>query len=362
MRKIISVICLILALFSFLPKTIFAQEHNEELLEGKIIGIESETKEDYLGDAYSYQVLQIEIYKGSLEGRVVEVENDAVSLVGVQEYSLEDRVVVAYAKDFEGNDTFYVTDYVRRSGLLYLFVLFSLMAITVGGIWGLTSLIGMAFSFLVIFKVVLPQIINGESAVIAAIMGSVLIIPVTFSLSHGIKTKTWIASLGTVITLVITGVLAATAVEMTHLTGFSSEEANFLQVQLGGEINMRGLLLAGMIISSLGVLDDITISQASIVAELKKANKKYKFPKLFSRAMIVGRDHIASLINTLILVYAGASLPLLLLFINNPLPFADVVNMEIIADEIVRTLVGSMGLILAVPITTFIAATYYQDK
>ncbi len=121
-------------------------------------------------------------------------------------------------------------------------------------------------------------------------------------------------------------------------------------------MNMKGLLLAGIIIGVLGVLDDITISQSAIVFQLKAANEKLKFKELYLRAMSVGQDHISSMVNTLILVYTGAALPLLLLFINNPRPFSEVVNYEIIADEVVRTLVGSIGLILAVPITTVIAS------
>ena len=145
-------------------------------------------------------------------------------------------------------------------------------------------------------------------------------------------------------------------VEAAKLTGFASEEAGFLQVAKQGAMNMKGLLLAGIIIGVLGVLDDITISQSAIVFQLKEANEKLKFNELYKRAMNVGQDHISSMVNTLVLVYTGAALPLLLLFIDNPHPFSEIVNYEIIADEIVRTLVGSIGLILAVPITTVIAS------
>jgi uncharacterized membrane protein len=251
---------------------------------------------------------------------------------------------------------------VRRDGLIYLFALFVFLAILVGGIWGATSLLGMVFSFFIIFKFILPQILLGKDAILIAIVGSAMIIPVTFSLSHGFKTKTFIAGVGTVFALIITGIVATIAVNLARLSGFGSEEAGFLQSQFGNLLNIKGLLLAGMIISSLGVLDDITISQASVVAELKDANKKYKFADLFKRSMNVGRDHIASLINTLVLVYAGASLPLLLLFVNNPLPFESIVNHEMIAEEIVRTLVGSIGLILAVPITSLLASYYYKNN
>ena len=158
------------------------------------------------------------------------------------------------------------------------------------------------------------------------------------------------------IALVITGFLAKFFVQVTRLTGYASEEAAFLQYARQGAVDIKGLLLAGIIIGTLGILDDITIAQAAIVQQLKQANKKMKPKELFSQAMRVGQDHIASMITTLILVYTGAALPLLLLFIDNPLPFSQVINYEIIAEEIIRTLVGSIGLITAVPITTFLAS------
>ena len=156
--------------------------------------------------------------------------------------------------------------------------------------------------------------------------------------------------------------MAGIFVNTAKLTGFASEEAGFLQVARQGEINIKGLLLAGIIIGVLGVLDDITVSQSAIVFQLKDANPKIKFEELYKRAMNVGQDHISSMVNTLILVYTGAALPLLLLFINNPHPFLEIINYEIIADEVVRTLIGSIGLISAVPITTFIAVLVLEKR
>jgi uncharacterized membrane protein len=245
--------------------------------------------------------------------------------------------------------------------LLVLFIIFAILAVAVGKVWGATSILGMGFSFLVIFKFILPQIIKGSDPVTIAIFGSLFIIPVTFYLSHGLNKKTHIAIIGTLISLVITGILANIFVEVSKLTGFASEEAGFLHFDKEGAINMKGILLAGIIIGTLGILDDVTVSQSAIVYQLNDANKKLGFGQLFSRAMKVGHDHVSSMVNTLVLVYTGAAMPLLLLFINNPRPFSELINYEIIADEIVRTLVGSIGLILAVPITTFIAAYYISE-
>ena len=161
--------------------------------------------------------------------------------------------------------------------------------------------------------------------------------------------------------MVITGLLAKFFIEVAKLTGYASEEAAFLYVAKEG-VNIRGLILAGIIIGTLGVLDDITISQAAIAQQLRAANPKISRKEQFWRAMDVGRDHIASMINTLVLVYTGAALPLLLLFITNSHPFTEVINYEVIAEEIIRTLVGSIGLIAAVPITTFLAVNFIAKK
>ncbi|QQS39478.1 YibE/F family protein [Candidatus Woesebacteria bacterium] len=351
-----------LAVFIFSPGIKAQGYPGEEIYEGRIINVENETKTDPLGEDYLYQQLIVDITRGVKKGQSLEIVNDTISIEAARQYFKGDEIVIMHTVTVDNEDLYYITDYVRRGGLKTIFAVFVFMTILVGGIWGASSIVGMVFSFLIIFKFVLPFIISGHNAIVVSVIGSSMIIPVTFSLSHGFKTKTWIASIGTIISLVFTGILALVAVKITHLSGFGSEEASFVSYQLGDKINMQGLLLAGIIISSLGVLDDITISQASIVAELKSTNKKLKFAELFTRAMNVGRDHIASLVNTLVLVYAGASLPLLILFVNHTSTFSDVINIEMIVEEVVRTLVGSMGLILAVPITTLIAAYKYRNK
>lgn len=160
--------------------------------------------------------------------------------------------------------------------------------------------------------------------------------------------------------MILTGILANIFIDLTNLQGYTSDESYLLKNQIAN-FDMRNLLLAGMIISSLGILDDITVSQISIVFELHALNPDLKIKELYSKGMNVGKDHIASMINTLVLVYAGSSLPLLLLFINNPLPAAELISFEMLATEIVKTLVGSIGLILAVPAATMLAS-YYLTK
>jgi len=331
-----------LFLFVSLRQKIQAQTETppEELFEGQV--------EHVLEENENYQKLEILITRGSLEGEKMTVEvGGEFQKVGQVKYKVGDEVVVSSLG--------YITDFVRRQPLLWLFAIFVLLVLAVGKLWGLTSLLGMGLSFLIIFKVILPQILAGRDPILTTILGSLLIIPLTFYLSHGFNKKTAVAVGGTLIALIIAGVLSKVFVEATKLTGYASEEAAFLQIAQGGVMNIKGLLLAGIIIGVLGVLDDITISQAAVVEQLRRANPNLSLEELFSRAMRVGQDHIASMVNTLVLVYTGAALPLLLLFVHNPHPFSEVINYEIVAEEIVRTLVGSIALILAVPLTTLLA-------
>lgn len=335
-----------------------ATDYQEETLEGKIIKITGQRRISPSGNSKEqlYQQLEIQVIKGSQIGKAINLESGDVYQGSNALYKVGDEVVIAYAKDSTGSETYLITDYVRRTPLLVLFLLFVVITVIIGKWKGLSSILGMGVSFLVILKFILPSIYSGSDPVTIAILGSLAIIPVTFFLSHGFNRKTLVAIVGTLISLVVTGILATLFVEATKLTGFASEEAGFLNVFKEGTINIKGLLLAGMIIGVLGVLDDITISQSAIVQELKLANPQLKSKDLYLKAMSVGKDHIASMVNTLILVYTGAALPLLLLFVDNPRPFSELINYEIIADEVVRTLVGSIGLVLAVPITTFIAS------
>ena len=370
MKKVLLIILLLLICFFSLRIPVSAQTEmvgeppKEETLEAIIEKIleEKQIKPMGLEDLQLYQKLELLVTKGSLKDKKIVIENGNLPVANNLKYKVNDKVIVIFSKDFEGNDYFYITDYIRRGSLIWLFLIFIVFTIVIAKWRGLLSLVGMGISFLVIFSFILPKILAGSNPVEIAILGSMIIIPVSFFLSHGFNKKTMIAIGGTLIALIITGILANIFVEAAKLTGFASEEAGFLQVAKQGVINIKGLLLAGIIIGVLGVLDDITISQSAIVFQLKEANQKLKFNDLYKRAMNVGQDHISSMVNTLILVYTGAALPLLLLFIDNPHPFSEIINYEIIADEIVRTLVGSIGLITAVPITTLIASLVFSKK
>jgi uncharacterized membrane protein len=367
MKKIFFVISLLLVLFSF-SVPVSAQTEStgsptkEETLEAVVSKVIEEKKIEVMQKKQLYQKLELTVTKGSLKGNKIIIENGNIPLANNQKYYQGDRVFVSYSKDNKGNDIFYIRDYIRTNYLYLLFIIFIFLTILVAKKRGITSLLAMSFSFLIIFYSILPNILNGRDPVIAVIMASVFIVPVTFFLSHGFNKKTVAAILSSIIALIIVGILSVVFIELTKLTGFSSEEAGFLQIFKQGAINMKGILLAGIIIGALGVLDDITVSQAAVVFQLKETNKKLTEKELYQQATNVGQDHISSMVNTLVLVYAGAALPLFLLFVNNPHPFSETINYEIIAEEIVRTLVGSIGLILSVPIATFIACRMAVQK
>ncbi|HEY6777250.1 MAG TPA: YibE/F family protein [Thermoleophilaceae bacterium] len=246
-------------------------------------------------------------------------------------------------------------DFERRGPMLVLAAIFVAIVVLFARLRGALSLAGLAFSIAIVLLFVVPAILDDKPPLAVAVVGSLAVALITIPLAHGGGPKSLSAMLGTAVSLMLTAGLAVLFTELTHLTGLSSEEATFLQLGQA-DLSLQGLLLAGMVIGALGVLDDVTISQASTVLALRHANPSLRFRELFGRALEVGRDHVSATVNTLVLAYVGAALPILLLFSATDLGVADAVNFEIVAKEIVATLVGSIGLIAAVPITTALAA------
>ena len=268
-----------------------------------------------------------------------------------------DKIVVGRAGSGAGPDDggWYFSDFQRRGPLLALGVFFAIAVVILARWRGLLALAGLAISFAVLVRFMLPAILLGKNPVMVAVVGSAAIMFAALYLAHGINARTTTAVLGTVGALFLTGVLAWIFVSGTHLTGMASEESGLLAASLSG-VSLKGLLLGGVVIGSLGVLDDVTVTQASAVWELHLANPGYGFSRLYAAGLRIGRDHIASTVNTLVMAYAGASLPLLVLFTLSSRRLGDVLTSEVVAQELVRTLVGSIGLVSAVPITTALAA------
>ncbi|GAB3230334.1 hypothetical protein GCM10027447_24630 [Glycomyces halotolerans] len=264
------------------------------------------------------------------------------------------HVVLIHTPDSVSGQDYHIIDH-ERSGALWALVIAFVLAVVAFGRWkGLRSLVSLALTFAVVLLFIVPAMLDGSSPILVAVVGASAIMLVSLYLSHGWNRTTTVAVLGTLASLILTGVLAQGAVRLAHLSGVLDEETTTLAMQY--PIDMSGLLLAGILIGALGVIDDVTVSQAATVDELSKANPKWGRGHLFTSGMRVGRDHLTSVINTLVLAYAGASLPLLVLIAAANRPLGQILTSQIIATEIARTIVGTLGLIAAVPITTWLAA------
>lgn len=269
--------------------------------------------------------------------------------------SVGDGIVVPYLA--QADEQFrYSPQFERERGapMLVLALLFAGLVVVQGRLRGLSALAGLIASIGVILVFVLPALIQGSPPVPVAVVAASLIAFLALYLAHGVSPLTTVALLGTLASLVLVSALSWVFTELTVLSGLS-EETQFIRA-FGGDLDFSGLLLAGMILGALGALDDMTVTQASAVAELRSANPTYGFAELYRSGIRIGRDHVASTVNTLALAYVGASLPLLLVFVSSEQSFGRALTSEVVAAEIVRTLVGSIGLVASVPLTTALAA------
>lgn len=354
---LISITAFVLLIF---PQKAFAQSINSQassIAPAQIIEIKDTGEINSQNKGKILQV-KLKILAGQLKNKIFTIKDNTIDLPYQINYQKKDRVIVTVSDDGRGNKSVYISDYDRRSVLFVLLGMFLLAVLLIARKQGVTSLIGMLVSFYVIAQLIIPNILTGNNAFIMTILGSLLIIPSTYYLAHGLNKKTTVAMVGTFITLLLVALLSYFFSDLAKLTGYSSEESVFLQNLYGSNINVLSLLIAGILIGGLAVLNDITISQASVVASLKKSNSKLTIKELYGHAMNVGKDHVASLVNTLILVYVGAALPLVMLFYNTNTDLSLILNQEIIATELVRTFVTSIGIIAAVPITTYLAALF----
>jgi uncharacterized membrane protein len=266
-----------------------------------------------------------------------------------------ERVVVAYEPSAPKDLQYSVADVNRRFPMGLLAGIFALAVVVVGRLRGVMALVALAISFMVLNFFILPAILQGANPLLVAVVGSSAIMLIALYMCHGLSARTSVAVLGTLASLLLIGILGSQFIGWAALTGDTDDNTGLIH-GLYPSIDMSGLLLAGVIIGSLGVLDDVTVTQTSAVWELHEANPSMGWRGLYRAAIRIGRDHIASVVNTLVLAYAGAALPLLLLFSIAQSGVGTVANSELVAEEIVRTLVGSIGLVASVPITTALAA------
>jgi uncharacterized membrane protein len=332
------------------------QQSSAEQLDGRVISVETEpcpaeqepagdqrcgTARVRLGDAVDAEVVEAPLPTGQGAPPIAEGED----------------VVLLRLEAPEGAE-YAIVDHQRGRGLTVLTLAFALALVAFGRWRGLTALAGLAVTFALLVLFVVPAILGGESPLLVAIVGSAAIMLTVLYLTHGFSLSTTVAVLGTLSCLTLTGILSAVTVSALHLTGMTDDISTSVGMSLG--INMEGLLLAGIVIGSLGVLDDVTVTQAATVTELAQANPAYGFRDLYGAASRVGRSHIASVVNTIVLAYAGSSLPLLILIVAGDESLGGVVTDQVVAQEIVRSAVATLGLVAAVPITTALAAFTQQ--
>jgi uncharacterized membrane protein len=271
-------------------------------------------------------------------------------------FSVGDHVVLAYNGTNPGNpESYEIVDFQRGVPLVALALLFALAVLVLGRWQGLAALGALVLSFLVLVFFVLPAILAGHDPVLVAVVGAGLIMFVVLYLTHGLSARTSTAVLGTLVSLALIGGLGMVFSAVARLTGLDEDTANLIAV-LGHGVDSRGLLLAGVVIGALGVLDDVTVTQTSAVWELRRANPALGWRQLYAAGLRIGRDHVSSAVNTLVMAYAGAALPVLLAYSLSGRGFGDVVSAQAVAQEVMRTLVGSIGLVASVPITTVLAA------
>ncbi|WP_326712127.1 YibE/F family protein [Streptomyces sp. NBC_01474] len=265
------------------------------------------------------------------------------------------KVIVAYAPDAPKELQYSVTDVNRRLPMSLLAGIFALAVVVVGRLRGVMALVALAVSFMVLTFFILPAVLQGSNPLVVAVVGASAIMLIALYMCHGPTARTSVAVLGTLVSLLLIGLLGSLFIGWAALTGNTDDSTGLIH-GLYPSIDMSGLLLAGVIIGSLGVLDDVTVTQTSAVWELHQADPTMGRRGLYRAGIRIGRDHIASVVNTLVLAYAGAALPLLLLFSIAQSSVGTVANSELVAEEIVRTLVGSIGLVASVPVTTALAA------
>ena len=339
------------------PFTVFAQELHNDLqgtYRARVIEVRSEETRTVPGGESGvetiYQELEARLLDGPKDGQMVIAANDYLEL------EVGDTFFLNHFVDINGSERYFVSEPDRRTGLLWFAALFVFVVVLFGGWQGARSLVSLALSFYLIAAFLLPTLIAGYSPAIISIAMAALILVLVMLLTHGFTRTTYVALGGTILAIFATGILAHVAIVVTRLSGFFSEEAIYLNLNTGGTLDMQGLFLGAVIIGVLGLLDDVAITQVHTVAELRKSGASGA--QAFTRALRVGREHVSALVNTLALAYTGAALPVLLLFSLSEQSALLLVNREIFAAEIIRTTVGSIGLILTVPLTTWLAVWF----
>lgn len=360
MKKILTAFFIFFGSLFLLPSVVSAQE-TQTYSRGEIQEIIEETAITTDQDTSYIQRLNVKLQSG--ENVKINFGSEQQPLESTQRLTVGQEVIIAEQQNGDGNIEQVIADKWRVPIIWWLSGIFLIVVIAVARQQGFSSILGMVASVGILLNFIVPQILQGANPFYITTIGVILIATLTIYLTHGWKLESHIALLSILVTIGLVALLSTVSVHVAHLSGLGNESAYFVQMSSETKLNLQGLLLGGILLGALGVLDDICVSQVSVVRQLLAAKKDIPFPELYQRAMSVGKDHVASLVNTLVLAYAGANLPLFLLFtLNKDVPLWVTLNQEMIIEEIIRTLSGSIGLVVAVPLTTLIASWFLYGK
>ncbi|CCQ97523.1 YibE/F family protein [[Clostridium] ultunense Esp] len=326
---------------------------------------EGEVIEEVEGILTQVQYVKLEIISGKYKGKIFETENHLSDNIAYDIVVKKgDKVVVGIEEYDDDLVEVYVSDYARQNYIFYLLGLFVLLIIVIGREKGIKAVITLAITIFMIMKVLLPLMLKGINPIPISVLVSIGVTIITIFLIGGINSKSISAIVGTSSGVIISGLIAYFVGSQVRLTGLSAEEATMLMyIPQGVDFDFRGLLFSGIILGALGAIMDVGMSIASSIEEIHNANENLTKRELFNSGMNVGKDIMGTMTNTLILAYTGSSIPLLLLFMAYETSMIKIINLDIIATEIVRSLSGSIGLVLTIPLTALISTVLIKrDK
>lgn len=364
------VFCILLFSFLFFSQTSFAQQLPQDqpilqtFVKGLVTQVIKEGEVTIGTQKNAFQDIKVQILEGKDAGKIVSIQQGGqFNLTPQQKVVQKQEVLLTTYVGANGKRTYSIYESYRLTTLLWIVGAFVLFTILIAGKKGVGAIVGLVISLTVIMLLIVPQILQGTDPLLISVVGSLIILGTTTYLAHGFSKQTSIAVISTFLSLAISALLSYFFVQIAHLTGLGSEDAVTLQMSQF-TFNFQGLLLGGVIIGTLGALNDITTTQVATIFSLHKTNPNFSLLSLAEEGFLIGREHIVSLVNTIVLAYAGAALTIFLFFNLNPLhlPYWVILNSESTAEEIIRTIGGSFGLMLAVPISTFLAAWYAKKN
>jgi len=364
--KIIPIIMISIIVNLLFIQRVTAQNADQpEILKVKIERITNKPCAEELSDFQEKcQIIKVKALTGKIKGKTFSIDfsiTGSIAQISNDNYQVGQTYFAEYNIKNDGSGFITLLEIDRLPAIYFLIAMFCFCVILFGKKQGFYAILGMAISFLILIFIVAKGIFSGYNIILLTLISAILIMIATLYLTYGLTKKTHAAMLGSLFSLIVTIILSYIFIKLTELTGFASEESSFLAIY-DNSIDMKNILFAGMIIGTLGLLDDITVGQASIAFQIAETNPMLNTYEIYKKGLEVGKDHVASMVNTLIIAYAGASFPLFLLFVQDGSDLSYIINSEIVAEEIVRMLAGSMGLLMAVPLTTYIASKMAHKK